>query len=173
MAEATTHRLVLGGARSGKTRHALALAEAAGPRRAYIATAEPGDPEMEARIARHRKEREAGWSTLEAPLELAPALAAAEGADAVVLDCLTLWCSNLMHAGRDVEAAAEDLAAALAATAAPVILVSNEVGLGLVPGTPLGRAFRDAQGRLNQRIAAAVPAVDFVAAGLALPLKRP
>lgn len=173
----TAHRLVLGGARSGKTAHALAVAEALGARRVYVATAEAGDAEMAARIARHRAERGAGWRTVEAPLALAGALAggaaegAAEGADVLLVDCLTLWLSNLMLAGREVEAATGELLAALARAPAPVVLVSNEVGLGLVPETPLGRAFRDAQGRLNQRVAAAVARVDFVAAGIALPLK--
>lgn len=169
----SAHRLVLGGARSGKTRHGLACAEALGSARVYIATAEAGDAEMAARIARHRAERGAGWSTLEAPLELADALAAVDGADAVLVDCLTLWLSNLMLAGRDAEAAGARLLAALAAAAVPVVLVSNEVGLGLVPETPLGRRFRDAQGLLNQRVAAAVGCVDFVAAGLPLRLKGP
>jgi adenosylcobinamide kinase/adenosylcobinamide-phosphate guanylyltransferase len=165
------HRLVLGGARSGKTRHALGLAEAAGPARVYLATAQAGDAEMAARIARHREERRAGWRTVEAPLELPRALDEVGAVDAVVVDCLTLWCSNLLLAGRDVAAATEELIAALAVAAVPAILVSNEVGLGLVPDTALGRAFRDVQGRTNQRIAASVPAVDFVAAGLVLPLK--
>jgi adenosylcobinamide kinase / adenosylcobinamide-phosphate guanylyltransferase len=166
----TDHRLVLGGARSGKTRHGLALAEAAGPNRRYIATAEAGDAEMAERIARHRAERGPGWHTREAPLDLAAALdGVAE--DALLVDCLTLWLSNLMHAGRDPEAETLRLIEALSACHIPVILVSNEVGLGLVPETPLGRHFRDAQGRLNQRVAAAVGAVDFLAAGIALPLK--
>ncbi len=158
------HRLVLGGARSGKTGHALALAEAVGARRVYVATAEAGDAEMAERIARHRAERGAGWRTVEAPLELAAALG--EAGDVVLVDCLTLWLSNLMLAGRDVEAATAGLLAALEGAAVPVVLVSNEVGMGLVPETPLGRAFRDAQGRLNQRVAAAVARVDFVVAGV-------
>lgn len=166
-------RLVLGGARSGKTRHALACAEALGPDRVMIATAEAGDAEMAERIARHRAERGPGWRTIEAPLDLADALAAAGPADAILIDCLTLWLSNLMLAGRDPEAETATLIGALAKAPAPVILVSNEVGMGLVPETPLGRSFRDAQGRLNQRIAAAAAAADFVAAGLPLALKRP
>ena len=168
---APEHRLILGGARSGKTRHALACAAALGTRRVYVATGEPGDAEMAERIARHRAERGAGWRTVEAPLDLAAALAALGPADAVVVDCLTLWLSNLMLAGRDPEGAAEGLVAALGVLRVPAILVSNEVGLGLVPETPLGRRFRDAQGRLNQRLAAAVARVDFVAAGIALALK--
>jgi adenosylcobinamide kinase/adenosylcobinamide-phosphate guanylyltransferase len=165
------HRLVLGGARSGKSRHALGLAEAIGPARVLVATAEPGDAEMAERIARHRAERGPGWRVVEAPLELAATLDGTGPADVAVVDCLTLWLSNLLLAGRDPEREAEALLAALARARLPVILVSNEVGLGLVPETPLGRAFRDAQGRLNQRAAAAVDAVDFVAAGIALALK--
>lgn len=164
------HHLVLGGARSGKSRHAQALAEAAGARRVYLATAEARDGEMAERIARHRAERGTGWQTAEAPLAVTAALAGA-AADVVLLDCLTLWLSNLMLAGRDAEAETDALLAALAAAPCPVVLVSNELGLGLVPETPLGRAFRDAQGRLNQRVAAAVPRVTFVAAGLPLRLK--
>ena len=165
------HRLVLGGARSGKTAHALVSAEAVGLRRIYVATAEAGDAEMAERIARHRAERGAGWRTVEAPLDLVGALALAGEADVVLVDCLTLWLSNLMLGGRDVGAATDGLLAALAEAEVPVVLVSNEVGMGLVPETPLGRAFRDAQGRLNQQVAAAVARVDFVVAGLPLRLK--
>ncbi len=165
------HRLVLGGARSGKSRHALGLAEALGPARVLVATAEAGDAEMAERIARHRAERGRGWRVVEAPLELVAALDDIGGADVALVDCLTLWLSNLLLAGRDPDREADALLAALARAPRPVVLVSNEVGLGLVPETPLGRAFRDAQGRLNQRVAAAVEAVDFVAAGIALALK--
>ncbi|MEM6440149.1 MAG: bifunctional adenosylcobinamide kinase/adenosylcobinamide-phosphate guanylyltransferase [Pseudomonadota bacterium] len=169
------HALILGGARSGKTRLGLARTEALSARRLYIATAEAWDDEMAARIARHTAERGDGWATLEEPLALAEALAsdAARGADAVLVDCLTLWLSNLMHHEKDVEAETEALIEALRACPRPVSLVSNEVGLGLVPETPLGRAFRDEQGRLNQRLAAALPQVAFVAAGLPLALKGP
>jgi adenosylcobinamide kinase/adenosylcobinamide-phosphate guanylyltransferase len=128
---------------------------------------------MAARIARHRQERGAGWRTVEAPLEMVRALDEVDGADVVVVDCLTLWCSNLLLHGYDVAAETEGLVAALGVAAVPVVLVSNEVGLGLVPDSRLGREFRDAQGRLNQSVAAAVPSVDFVAAGLVLPLKPP
>ncbi|MHA3915538.1 bifunctional adenosylcobinamide kinase/adenosylcobinamide-phosphate guanylyltransferase [Halovulum sp. GXIMD14793] len=170
MTQKQRHRLILGGARSGKSSRALLLAEATGPRRTYIATAEAHDAEMAARIAMHQAERAAGWQTTEAPLDLCGALGAMQ-ADVVLLDCLTLWLSNLMLAGRDVVAETESLIAALDMAAQPVIMVSNEVGLSLVPETPLGRAFRDAQGLLNQQIAAAVPHVEFVAAGLPLTLK--
>lgn len=165
------HRLVLGGARSGKSRHAQALAEATGLRRTYLATAEARDEEMAARIAQHQAERGAGWQTLEAPLDMPNALGTVADNDVVLVDCLTLWLTNVMLGDRDVEKEMEALVAALAAAPQPVILVSNEVGLGLVPETPLGRAFRDAQGRLNQRMAEEVAEVRFVAAGLPLVLK--
>jgi len=167
------HALILGGARSGKTRAGMARTERLGPARLYVATAQAWDAEMAERIARHQAERGEGWRTLEAPLDLVEALASADAAaaDAVLVDCLTLWLSNLMHHGRDPEAEAERLIEALAAAARPVTLVSNEVGLGIVPETPLGRAFRDAQGRLNQRLAAVLPHAAFVAAGLPLALK--
>ncbi len=159
--------LILGGARSGKSARALALAA---PPRAFIATAEPRDEEMAARIARHRAERGGDWALIEAPLDLAGAVARAEGRT-LVIDCLTLWLSNLMEAGRSPEAETAGLLAALARAEAPVILVSNEIGLGLAPMEPLSRAFRDEQGRLNQRVAAAATRVEFVAAGLPLRLK--
>jgi len=165
-----TATFILGGARSGKSARAQALAEAAGAARVYIATAEALDEEMEARIARHKADRGAGWRTVETPLELVPALEDA-AAPVVLVDCLTLWLSNLMHHGRDVEAETHALCACLGQYRGEVILVSNEVGLGLVPETPLGRAFRDAQGRLNQQVAAACEVVEFVAAGLPLRLK--
>ncbi|MEM7616622.1 MAG: bifunctional adenosylcobinamide kinase/adenosylcobinamide-phosphate guanylyltransferase [Pseudomonadota bacterium] len=161
--------LILGGAKSGKTAHALALAEAAGQQRSYVATAEAFDAEMAAKIEAHKAERGAGWSTVEAPLDLCAALQGAEGV--VLVDCLTLWLSNLMHHARDVEAEAKALLEALEHGAGPVILVSNELGLGLVPETALGRRFRDAQGRLNQQVAAAADRVEFLAAGLPLRLK--
>ena len=165
------HRLVLGGARSGKSRHAQELAEATGPRRTYLATAEARDDEMAARIAQHQAERGEGWQTLEAPLDMPRVLGTVADSDVVLVDCLTLWLTNVMLGERDVETATEALVAALDAAQQPVILVSNEVGLGLVPETPLGRAFRDAQGRLNQRMAEEVEEVRFVAAGLPLVLK--
>ncbi|HUF55134.1 MAG TPA: bifunctional adenosylcobinamide kinase/adenosylcobinamide-phosphate guanylyltransferase [Thermohalobaculum sp.] len=161
--------LILGGARSGKSARALSLAD--GPQRLFVATAEALDDEMAARIAAHRAERGAEWALVEEPLELAPVLAAAPGDAVVVVDCLTLWLSNLMHHGRDPEAEGERLAVALGETPARVILVSNEIGLGLVPADALSRAFRDAQGRLNRRVADAADHVEFVAAGLPLTLK--
>ena len=160
---------VLGGARSGKSRHAEELLMRAPAPWAYVATAEAFDDEMRERIARHRARRDDRWQTLDVPLELADAVAGRQGP--ALIDCLTLWLSNVMLAGRDVEAEAGRLLATLAAAQGPLIMVSNEVGLGLVPETPLGRAFRDAQGRLNQQVAAGADRVIFMAAGLPLVLK--
>jgi adenosylcobinamide kinase/adenosylcobinamide-phosphate guanylyltransferase len=164
--------LILGGARSGKSAYAQTLAEANNPERLYLATAAPGDEEMAARIARHQAERGQGWATLEEPLEIARALAAEtrEGR-VVVLDCLTLWLSNLMLAGRDPGRAITDLAGAVGALAGPAIFVSNEVGMGIVPDHKLGREFRDWQGRANREIGAACDAVILMAAGFPLQLK--
>ena len=166
--------LVLGGARSGKSSEAERLVLESGLAPAYIATATAGDGEMAERIALHRARRGPAWTTREEPLDLLGALEAEAGpGQAVLVDCLTLWLSNLLFAERDLAAETAALAAALPTLAGPVVLVSNEVGLGLVPETPLGRRFRDAQGRLNQAVAAAVPRVLFVAAGLPLILKPP
>jgi adenosylcobinamide kinase / adenosylcobinamide-phosphate guanylyltransferase len=162
-------RFVIGGARSGKSRHAEGLVTAAPPPWTYVATAEAFDDEMAARIAEHRARRGAGWRTVDAPRDLVGALARAEGA--VLVDCLTLWLSNAMLAGADVAAECAALVDALAAPRGDVVVVSNEVGLGLVPDTPLGRRFRDAQGRLNQSVAAVADEVTFLAAGLPLRLK--
>jgi adenosylcobinamide kinase/adenosylcobinamide-phosphate guanylyltransferase len=164
--------LVLGGARSGKSAFAEQLVRGSALKPIYLATATPGDDEMQARIAHHRLRRGDGWRTVEEPLELTPMLARECAKDcAVLVDCLTLWLSNLMHAGRDAETEIQHLAEWLNHAPHPIVLVSNEIGLGLVPETPLGRRFRDAQGRLNQAVAAAVPNVVFVAAGLPLRLK--
>ncbi|MEM6946414.1 MAG: bifunctional adenosylcobinamide kinase/adenosylcobinamide-phosphate guanylyltransferase [Pseudomonadota bacterium] len=163
---------VLGGARSGKSARALALAEAAAPRRVFVATAEALDAEMADRIARHKAERGPDWALEEAPLDLSASVAAHGRPGAVLLiDCLTLWLSNLMHHERDVDAETAALIEVLGSAAGHVVLVSNEVGMGLAPMNALGRAFRDAQGRLNQRIAAAANRVEFVAAGLPIVLK--
>ncbi len=172
--------LVIGGARSGKSRFAEnLLAGLPGAARVYLATAEARDDEMKARIARHRLDRGAAWITIEEPLEIAPVIARETAAGrAVLVECLTLWLSNLMEAGRDVAAETEKLCAALPAPHGPgpgrpgsVILVSNEVGLGIMPMNALARAFGDEAGRLNQRLAATVQAAYFVAAGLPLKLK--
>jgi len=169
--------LVLGGARSGKSTHAEKLAtgslHGAPPQPAvYIATAQAGDVEMATRIMAHRARRGAGWTTIEEPLKLAEALeAAAAHGRPVLVDCLTLWLSNLMQAGADLDEAADDVVRVLEGYVAPVVFVSNEVGLGIVPDTPLGRAFRDAQGRLNMRMADRADRVILMAAGLPLLMK--
>lgn len=140
------------------------------PRR-YIATAEAWDDEMRDRIARHRADRGGDWITAEAPLDLCGALAAAGSDEVVLVDCATLWLTNHLLAEHDLEAEATALLAALAACAAPVVVVSNEVGWSIVPENALARAFRDAQGRLNQRLAGSAGLVVAVMAGLPLALK--
>lgn len=162
--------LVLGGARSGKSAYAEGLL-AGGPA-VYLATGQAFDEEMAERIRQHRDRRGGDWHTVEEPLDVAAAIErlGAPGLP-VLVDCLTLWISNLMHAGRDVDRAAAELAEVLAAPPGPVVLVSNEVGLGLVPDNAMARAFRDHQGRVNQRLAAICRRVVFVAAGLPLILK--
>lgn len=162
--------LVIGGARSGKSALAEGLAVATHRPRVYLATAEAWDEEMRSRIKAHR-DRRAGWQTVEAPRDLAPVLANVSPDAVVLLDCATLWLTNVMLADEDVPAASDALLAALAACPAPVVVVTNEVGLSLVPDTPLGRAFRDAQGTLNQRLAAQAGLVIAVWAGLPLVLK--
>lgn len=164
--------LVLGGARSGKSRHAQARAEALPGTLVYIATAQGLDTEMADRIARHRADRGARWRTVEAPLALAEAVAGEAVAGRVVLvDCLTLWASNLLLSDQPAEPRIAALLAALADPRAPVILVANEVGLGIVPDNALARGFRDLAGELNQRVAAAVDRVELIVAGLPLTLK--
>lgn len=163
---------VVGGAASGKSAHAESLVLAQGKRPVYIATAEAHDAEMAAKIALHREARKGrGWQTVEAPLDLVTIFEARSAEEAVLLDCATLWLSNLMLAGRDIEAEADRLLDAIAACPADVTVVSNEVGAGIVPETSLGRRFRSAQGRLNQRLAAAADHVVTVIAGLPLVLK--
>ena len=164
--------LVLGGARSGKSRYAERLVEAAAGAGTYCATAEAGDAEMAARIAEHRARRGPFWRTVEAPLDLAAVIAGEPVPDRPLLvDCLTLWLSNLLLAERSINSECARLHGALREAGGPVVLVANEVGLGLVPETSLGRRFRDAAGLLNQEIAAFANRVVFVAAGLPLVLK--
>jgi adenosylcobinamide kinase/adenosylcobinamide-phosphate guanylyltransferase len=165
--------LVLGGARSGKSAFAEQLVGGSGPARVYLATATAEDDEMRSRISHHRERRGDGWVTVEEPVALVDALTReATHGRAVLVDCLTLWLSNLMYRERDPEIEGRRLTRFLEVAKYPIVLVSNEVGLGLVPETPLGRSFRDAQGRLNQIVAATVPNVVFIAAGLPLWLKR-
>ena len=163
--------LVLGGARSGKSRYAEGAVMARPPPWIYVATAEPFDDEMKARIAEHRGRRGGQWQTVEAPLDLAPAIANAPPAATVLVDCLTLWLNNLMFKKRDIEVETQRLETALGARKAPAVLVSNEVGSGIVPENADARRFRDLQGRLNQRIAARADRVVLLVAGLPLVLK--
>jgi adenosylcobinamide kinase/adenosylcobinamide-phosphate guanylyltransferase len=164
-----TTTLILGGARSGKTAYALRAAEQGERGLVMIATAQALDAEMHERIDRHRAERGPRWRTLEAPLDLAGALDDVGPGETAVIDCLTLWVSNLIHAGRDIDAQTAGLIAAL--DGREVLLISNEVGLGIVPDNALARRFRDDAGRVNQQVAAAVDRAVFVAAGLPLVLK--
>ncbi|MBI5528563.1 MAG: bifunctional adenosylcobinamide kinase/adenosylcobinamide-phosphate guanylyltransferase [Deltaproteobacteria bacterium] len=165
--------LITGGARSGKSAFALELAGETG-RRVYLATAEAKDDEMGDRIARHRRERGPGWKTVEEPLKLAAATKRLDGAaDAVVVDCLTLWLSNLLGARMKLDVACESVLKALSArrTATRFILVSNEVGMGIVPDKPMARDFRDAAGKLNQRVAALADEVYLMVAGIPINIK--
>lgn len=167
--------LILGGARSGKSRLAQDLAERHPPPLLYVATGEAGDPEMAARIARHREARGPAWQTWEVPRELPEALArVGDGFGAVLVDCLTLWLSNLLlddPPDSELEAAKEQLLCAAARVTCPLIFVSNEVGWGIVPDNPLARRFRDLAGRLNQRLAQKADLVVLAVAGLPLVLK--
>jgi adenosylcobinamide kinase/adenosylcobinamide-phosphate guanylyltransferase len=161
---------VLGGARSGKSRYAESLVTALPPPWLYVATAEAGDSEMVARVAAHQARRGPRWTTIETPRNVAETLGT-HAATPTLVDCLTLWLSNVMLADADVDAEIEQLDEALARAAAPIVLVANEVGFGIVPDSALGRRFRDLQGLLNQRIAARADRVVLVVAGLPLTLK--
>lgn len=183
---------ILGGARSGKSRHAEALAVKHRGAKTYIATAEAIDAEMQERIAGHRERRGEGWNTIEAPIDLVsafhstsfrrkpeptaamgPGFRRGDGTGGFILiDCVTVWIGNLMHHGRDVRAEVAALCAALKKTKARVVIVSNEVGLSIVPDNALARVFRDEQGFANQAIAAVADEVIFVAAGLPIILKK-
>jgi len=164
--------LVLGGARSGKSRHAQSLAEAGGGRLVFVATAQAFDDEMTARIARHRADRDLRWQTVEAPLDLGAAIGRLDAPGTTVLvDCLTLWASNLLLSGKALEPELLALLATAESARGRLILVSNEVGLGIVPDNALAREFRDMAGTINQRVAAVVDHVHFIAAGLPLMLK--
>ena len=163
--------LVLGGARSGKSRYAESLIAAEPPPWLYVATAEAGDAEMAKRIATHRARRGKDWCTIEAPNDLAGAIANASAGSAVLIDCLTLWLSNRMLAEADMDQEIESLEAALTKHEGAIVLVSNEVGSGVVPDNALARQFRDLQGQLNQRIAAKSDRVVLMVAGLPLTVK--
>ncbi|MBL4916017.1 bifunctional adenosylcobinamide kinase/adenosylcobinamide-phosphate guanylyltransferase [Szabonella alba] len=166
--------VVTGGARSGKSRFAEGLVRAMARPKVYIATAEGRDDEMRARIAAHRADRAAGgWQTIEAPLDLAGALSDVAPGSAVLLDCATLWLTNILLAGRDLSAETGHLLDALKQSPAEVVIVTNEVGWSIVPENALARQFRDEQGRLNQRLAAQAGRVAVVVAGLPLWLKDP
>jgi adenosylcobinamide kinase / adenosylcobinamide-phosphate guanylyltransferase len=164
--------LILGGARSGKSRYAQKLAETSGLRPLLIATAKAHDAEMGERIARHAASRDARWTLMEEPVALAGVLRREARKDRiVVVDCATLWLSNVLLKNDNLAAATQELAQSVAGLFGPVILVSNETGCGIVPENALARAFRDAQGRLNQALAEACDAVVSVNAGIALCLK--
>jgi adenosylcobinamide kinase/adenosylcobinamide-phosphate guanylyltransferase len=169
--------LVLGGARSGKSAHAQqaaeALADARGATPVMIATGQAFDDEMRDRIARHQADRGDRWRTIEAPLRLSETIDGLDASDVAVIDCLTLWLTNLMLGEHDIDAARAELLAALNRCPAALWLVSNEVGFGLVPETPLGRRFRDEAGWLHQAIAAQADEVTLVVAGLPLRVKPP
>jgi adenosylcobinamide kinase/adenosylcobinamide-phosphate guanylyltransferase len=164
--------LLLGGARSGKSRLAQTRAEAMAGALVYLATGEALDAEMAARIEKHKADRSERWRTVEVPLALPEAIERnAQLGQVVVVDCLTLWLSNLMLGEHDVAGATDRLLAALASARGAVLLVSNEVGMGIVPENALARRFRDEAGRMNQRVAAVADEVLLVAAGLAVRMK--
>ena len=171
MRDKTDSLLVLGGARSGKSRFAQLEAEESRLELIFVATAQAYDTEMKERIAAHAAARDARWTLVEAPFDLSIALAQARPGRLLLVDCMTLWLSNILLRGDDLGAAIRDLIAATARIDGPVIFVSNEVGSGIVPDNALSRAFRDAQGHLNQALAAACERAVLVVAGLPLWLK--
>jgi adenosylcobinamide kinase/adenosylcobinamide-phosphate guanylyltransferase len=179
MANASPHfrvALILGGARSGKSRYGLGLAAPFPAPRLFVATCEPRDAEMEARIEAHQRERGSDWTTLEVPLKLTAALSAVQDRYGVILvDCLTMWVSNLLleegASPGSIQTAGEQLLTAVAQTATPTILISNEVGFGIVPDHPLGRQFRDQAGWLHQRLAQMADLVVLMVAGVPLLIK--
>ncbi len=164
--------LILGGARSGKSTFAEKLADSTA-QPIYIATAQPDDAEMADRIRHHQERRSSHWQTWEIPLSIAEAIARIDSPATVVVDCLTLWVSNLMQAGRDVASESQTLVEALASSPCSVILVSNEVGSGIVPVNALARAFRDHMGYLHQLLAAQADHVYLIVAGIPLTVKSP
>lgn len=168
--------LVIGGCRSGKSDHAQRLAEAAGPRRLFIATCLPaGDEELRERVKRHQERRGAGWDTVEEPLDISHViLLKKQEYDVILVDCLTLWTTQLTLAAatdEDMTRRLDDLAAAMAAPGAPLIFVTNEVGCGIVPENALARRFRDVAGQVNRTVAAAADRVVWVVAGIPVTIK--
>ncbi len=164
---------VVGGCRSGKSRHALEIAEKlADIHRVFIATCVPYDEEMKDRVRRHREDRGAAWITVDAPVELADAiLKHSQTAQVILVDCLTLWMSNLLMESENIESRVEQLTTAINRAQCPVIVVSNEVGTGIVPGNALARQYRDAVGLANQKVAACVDKVIWMVAGIPVPVK--
>jgi adenosylcobinamide kinase/adenosylcobinamide-phosphate guanylyltransferase len=164
--------LILGGVRSGKSAYALAEGGRQEGARAFVATAEALDDEMALRVERHKKERGPAWETFEEPLGIAPLLdGIAERYSIIVVDCLTLWVSNLMHAGRQLDREFAALVPVLGRGGGRIYLVSNEVGMGIVPDSPLGRDYRDALGTLNKMIAQAAARVVLMVAGIPMEVK--
>jgi adenosylcobinamide kinase/adenosylcobinamide-phosphate guanylyltransferase len=171
-----TTTLLIGGARSGKSALALRIAEARNDPVTFIASGEPRDDEMRARILQHQAQRHPDWTTVEEPVEIAKAIAETDPGHLVILDCLTLWASNLLDRGFSVEeseARAHEAAGVAVARGHPVIVITNEVGSGIVPANPLARAYRDLLGSINAIFARDAARVFFVTAGRALPLLRP
>jgi adenosylcobinamide kinase/adenosylcobinamide-phosphate guanylyltransferase len=163
--------LVLGGAASGKSNFAETLATQSALPRSYIATAQAFDDEMRLKIIKHQTDRGDNWLTSEAPLNLCETLATQPKNNIILVDCLTLWLSNLLIAEKDISTCGENLLTAVTQFGGPVVCVTNEVGLGLVPDTALGRKFREAQGRLNQEIAKNADLVVLVTAGIPQAIK--
>lgn len=164
--------LILGGARSGKSAYAETMTLACGNTPHYVATSQIFDDEMNERVQQHQRRRGTQWSVTEEPLNLCEAIKRAPtGCSAILVDCLTLWLSNLMHQERNVDVETNQLLDLIPGLGQPIVFVSNEVGMGIVPENALARSFRDHQGRLNQSLAAIVDRVDFIAAGLPLNLK--
>ncbi|WP_306256928.1 bifunctional adenosylcobinamide kinase/adenosylcobinamide-phosphate guanylyltransferase [Pararhizobium sp. IMCC21322] len=164
--------LILGGARSGKSAYAEQMVLACGNTPHYVATSQIFDDEMKQRVQQHQHRRGTHWSVTEEPLNLREAIEdAPTGSSAILVDCLTLWLSNLMHHERNVDNETSQLLDLIPGLSRPIVFVSNEVGMGIVPENALARSFRDHQGRLNQKLAVTVDRVDFIAAGLPLNLK--
>ena len=166
--------LILGGARSGKSKFAESVTRNSGRQKIYLATAEVLDDEMSRRVDHHQKQRGSDWELIEEPLDIAGLIAKNAGSDSCILvDCLTLWLTNLMMADKNIEAAIEELVATLVqlSSDSSVVLVSNEVGQGIVPIDKMAREFRDHAGRLHQEIAVVVQNVWFITAGLPQKLK--